>query len=132
MDTSDSERDNFSSPKSESKFGHSYEDERFARAEEVKVADPKGSPIVWGRQESIFLAESSTSSEDIQTIYTERCETAPLTTANESANTITEEPDFSDEFELVADFSEGDFTVQVRLSELVRIKFKPLSKVWLT
>ena len=84
------------------------------------------------RQESIFLAKSSTSSEDIQTIYTERCETAPLTTANESANTITEEPDFSDEFELVADFSEGDFTVEVRLSELVRIKFKPLSKVLFT
>lgn len=110
MDTSDNQQDSASSPKSESKFDHSYEDESFATAEETIAADTRSSPIVWGRQESIFLAESSKSSEDIQT---ESCETTLVTTENESANTITEEPDYSDEFESFADLSKGEFTVQV-------------------
>lgn len=104
--------DSASSPKSESKFDHSYEDESFATAEGTIGADTRSSPIVWRRQESIFLAESSTSSEDIQTICTESCETTPVTTENESANRITEEADYSDEFESFADLSEGVFTVQ--------------------
>ena len=111
--------DSASSPKSESKFDHSYEDESFATAEGTIGADTRSSPIVWRRQESIFLAESSTSSEDIQTICTERCETTPVTTENESANTITEEADYSDEFESFADLSEGEFTVQVRISSFL-------------
>lgn len=48
---------------------------------------------------------------------------------NELVNMIIEELDFFDEFELVVDFSEGDFIVEVRLFELVRIKFKFFSKV---
>ena len=40
----------------------SYEDESFETTEESLVTDGKSSPVVLGRQESVFLAESSPSS----------------------------------------------------------------------
>lgn len=115
MASSDTDQDDSFSPKPDNKIERSYEDDSFETAEESILADPKSSPVVWGRRESVFLAESSTSSEDIQSrsICTESYETAPVVTVDESASTITEEPDYSDEFDSTANFSEEELSLKV-------------------
>lgn len=89
-----------------------YEDDSFETAEE----SIRSSHSARGRRESVFLAESSTSSEESQEsailgqTKSKSCESTPRLTATDSASTpsaITEEQDYSDQFESIADnFSE--------------------------
>lgn len=90
----------------------SYDDDSFETAEEESlVADGKNSPVVWGRQESVFLAESSTfsgeerrgqkSQEFSKASISESYETVPSESIAEAESlNITEECGCSDEFEL--------------------------------
>ena len=99
----------------------SYEDDSFETAEESILADHRSSPIVWGRQESVFLAESSSAEDDSPVLgrtASESCDsTTPSVNATESASTITEEPDYTDQFEtLASDFSEEDLSIEVSLT----------------
>lgn len=98
-----------------------YEDDSFETAEESVLADHRSSPIVWGRRESVFLAESSTSSsEDLTPVFEKTVsgshETTPSVHATESASTITEGKDYSDQFEtLGSNFSEEELSMKVNV-----------------
>ena len=103
-----------SSPVSHGSKG-SYEDESFETAEESLLGD--GSPVVWGRQESVFLAESSSSSfaEDSGqksqafggASMSESCETIlSESKAGSESIKITEECGYSDQFESIASLTD--------------------------
>ena len=105
----------------------SYEDDSFETAEESVLADHRSSPIVWGRQESVFLAESSSASssaEELSPAYeqssiTESYETTPVVNVSESESTITEEQDYSDQFESFANFSDDESSKKVKFIKLI-------------
>lgn len=117
-----------SSSDQESKF--SYEDESFETAEESILADHRSSPIVWGRQESVFLAESSSASaEELSPAYeqssiTESYEITPVVNVSESESTITEEKYYSDKFESFANFSDDESSIKVKFIKLIYYKLK--------
>lgn len=101
----------------------SYEDDSFETAEESILADHRSSPIVWGRQESVFLAESSSSAEEdgpfLGRAVSESDSATPSVNATETASTITEEPDYTDQFEaLGSNFSEEELSIKVSLNSL--------------
>ena len=106
----------------------SYEDDSFETAEESIPADHRSSHFAMGRRESVILAESSTSAEEIQEssvfgqTISEGHESTPSIIATDSASktgTITEDQDYSDHFEDIADnFSEGGSSTKV----YVRVK----------
>ncbi|XP_020604138.1 uncharacterized protein LOC110043070 isoform X2 [Orbicella faveolata] len=110
-------------------YNSSYEDDSFETAEESVLAGHRSSHFAMGRRESVFLAESSTSAEEIQesspfgqTISEGYDESTPSIIATVSANktgAITEEQDYSDQFESIADnFSEdGSSTKDESISE---------------
>lgn len=107
----------------------SYEDESFETAEESTPADFRSSHFAMGRRESVFLAESSTSAEEIQEssarfgqTVSEGYESTPSIIATDSASktgAITEEQNYSDQFESIADnlSEEGSFTKDESISE---------------
>ena len=95
----------------------SYDDDNFETAEESFLADGKSSHVVWGKQESVFLAKSSTSSGEERRIQksqafseasiSESYETVPSESIAESESVnITEECGYSDEFESLASLTE--------------------------
>ena len=96
-----------------------YEEDSFETAED----SIRSSHSARGRRESVFLAKSSTSSEESQEIAilgqtkSKSCESTPRLTAADSASTssaITEEQDYSDQFESIADnFSEVGSSIKV-------------------
>ena len=96
-----------------------YEDDSFETAEESLLADHRSSPIVWDRRESVFLAESSTSSAEDSPVFGKTVSGSDETTssvkyATESASTITEDQDYSDQFEsLGSNFSEQELSIKV-------------------
>lgn len=94
----------------------SYENDSFETAEESILADHKSSPIVWGRRESVFLAESSnsTSSAEDTPVFGETVSGSNERTPSvQSASTITEEKDYSDQFETLG--SEGELSIKVNV-----------------
>lgn len=110
-------------------YNSSYEDDSFETAEESVLAGHRSSHFAMGRRESVFLAESSTSAEEIQesspfgqTISEGYDESTPSIIATVSANktgAITEEQDYSDQFESIADnFSEDGSSTKVYVSVL--------------
>lgn len=102
----------------------SYEDDSFETAEESIRSSH--SRVRRERSESVFLAESSTSSEESQEsailgqTKSKSYESTPRLTATDSASTssaITEEQDYSDQFESIADnFSEVGSSIKVYMS----------------
>ncbi|KAL9971826.1 hypothetical protein ACROYT_G018037 [Oculina patagonica] len=91
----------------------SYEDDSFETAEESILADHRSSPIVWSRRESVFLAESSnstSSAEDTQVFGETVSGSNERTPSVQSASTITEEQDYSDQFETLG--SEGELSIK--------------------
>lgn len=105
----------------------SYDNESFETAEESLVDDGKSSPVVWGRQESVFLAESSSSSsEEVHSLghgqkskafcsersTSESYETILSESVVESENidNNSEERDYSDQFESASLISEEEFS----------------------
>ncbi|CAH3030705.1 unnamed protein product [Porites evermanni] len=107
---------------SSSNSSHSQISESLQTVEESLLVGEKSSPVVLGRQESVFLAESSasTSVEDQensgnpkafnQRFVFESCETIQSESVVES-EILTEEGDYSDEFES-AGSSEGEFSTK--------------------
>ena len=110
-----------------------YEDDSFETAEESILADHRSPHFAMGRRESVFLAESSTSAEEIQensavigqTISEDYDELTPSVIATDSSGksgVITEEQDYSDQFESIADnISEEGSSTKVCLSVLAFI-----------
>ena len=88
----------------------SYKDDSFERAEDSILDDLRSSHFAVGRRESVFLAESS-SAEEIQ----ESSVVGQTISLSEGStpSIITEEQNYSDQFESIADINlseEGSFT----------------------
>ena len=85
----------------------SYKDDSFERAEDSILDDLRSSHFAVGRRESVFLAESS-SAEEIQ----ESSVVGQTISEGSTPNIITEEQNYSDQFESIADIKlseEGSF-----------------------
>lgn len=105
---------------SSSNSSHSQISESLQTVEESLLVGEKSSPVVLGRQESVFLAESSASTDQENSgnskAFNQRfvfgsCETIQSESVAES-EILTEEGDYSDEFES-AGSSEGEFSTKV-------------------
>ena len=119
---------------SSSNSAHSQISESLQTVEESLLVSEKSSPVVLGRQESVFLAESSasTSVEDQENsgnskAFDQRfvfgsCETIQSESVAES-EILTEEGDYSDEFES-AGSSEGEFSTKVGKEDTVALPTK--------
>ena len=119
---------------SSSNLSHSQISESLQTVEESLLVGEKSSPVVLGRQESVFLAESSasTSVEDQENsgnskAFNQRfvfgsCETIQSESVAES-EILTEEGDYSDEFES-AGSSEGEFSTKVGKKDTVALLTK--------
>ena len=86
----------------------SYKDDSFERAEDSILDDLRSSHFAVGRRESVFLAESS-SAEEIQ----ESSVVGQTISEGSTPSIITEEQNYSDQFESIADINlseEGSFT----------------------
>ena len=107
-------------------YNNSYEDDSFETSEESTLADHRSPHFARGRRESVFLAESSTSSGESQESVLEQTnsegyESTPSIIATDSASAagaITEQQDYSDQFESIADnFSEEESSMKVYIYE---------------
>ena len=119
---------------SSSNSAHSQISESLQTVEESLLVGEKSSPVVLGRQESVFLAESSasTSVEDQENsgnskAFNQRfvfgsCETIQSESVAES-EILTEEDDYSDEFES-AGSSQGEFSTKVGKEDTVALLTK--------